>query len=294
MDHEFYDWSPRSSRAAFTWPDDARVAVCVVVSLEFLDLQPPEGTFTPPGFLGPMGPSPYPDMRNYTLREYGNRVGVFRVMSALDKHGVTPTAAVDVGVATRYPFLIDECNKRGWEFAGHGHSVNQAITSKMSDAEERDHINSALDAIEHSTGHRPRGWHGPEYCQSDRTLDILAEAGLEYVMDWPNDEQPYWMETAHGKLVSVPIALELDDVYVDWTRRIRVWEWEKMVTGAFDTLYEEGEESGRLLVLNLHPWLIGQPFRMPSLDNVLGHLRSREKVWFATGSQIADWYRRVY
>lgn len=292
MDHDYYAWSPIPFRSPLTWPDKARVALCVVVNVEHYDMEPVPGAFTPASVPGWRGRGPSPDYSTYSLREYGNRVGIFRVMKLLDKFRVPATIAIDAESAKRYRYIIKECKARGWEFAGHGQSMTQMITSKMSVDVEREHIRSALETVKTATGTPVTGWFGPEYGESDRTPAILAELGVKYVLDWPNDEQPYRMTVPKGELVSLPTLLELDDVYAHWHRRITIWRWERMVKEAFETLYMDGAASGRLLTLSLHPWLIGQPHRIKSLEEALAFMCGRGGVWKATGQQIADWYLR--
>lgn len=292
MDHELYPWSPLPARPSLRWPQAARVAVCVIVNLEHYDFEPPTGVYTPPSVPGGRGRGPSPDVAIYSLREYGSRVGIFRVMKVLDKYQVPATVAIDAATASHYPFLVRECLMRGWEFAGHGHSVTQMITSKMSDSEERDHIESALNVIGAATGIRIRGWFSPEYGESHRTPEILSQLGIEYLLDWPNDEQPYRMSVGNGELLSIPTLLELDDVYAHWHRHVSIWRWQRMVEEAFDTLHADGATSGRLLTLSIHPWLIGQPHRIKALDDALGHICGRDGVWKATGGQIADFVRQ--
>jgi peptidoglycan/xylan/chitin deacetylase (PgdA/CDA1 family) len=292
MDQGYYAWSPLPQRPPLRWPDGARVALCVVVSVEHYDWEPVPGAFTPASVPGWRGRGPTPDYAIYSLREYGNHVGIFRVIKLLDKYRVPATIAIDAKSAERYPYIVRECKARGWEFAGHGQSVTQMITSKMSVEVEREHIRSALATVKAVTGAPVTGWFGPEYGESDRTPGLLAELGVKYVLDWPNDEQPYRMNVPAGELVSIPTLLELDDVYAHWHRRVAIWRWERMIKEAFETLYVDGLANGRVLTLSLHPWLIGQPHRIRSLDAALAFICRRAGVWKATGQQIADWYLR--
>lgn len=292
MDHGHYAWSAMPFRPALRWPDGARVALCVVVNVEHYDFEPVPGAFTPASVPGWRGRGPSPDYATWSLREYGNRVGIFRVMKVLDKYRVPATVAIDSKSAERLRLVIRECKARGWEFAGHGSSVTQMITSKMSEEAEREHIASVLAAVRTATGASVTGWFGPEHGESDRTPALLAELGVSYVLDWPNDEQPYRMNVPNGKLVSLPTFIDLDDVYAHWHRRITIWRWERSVKEAFETLYSDGGTSGRLLTLSLHPWLIGQPHRIKSLDEALAFICRRTGVWKATGRQIAEHYLR--
>jgi peptidoglycan/xylan/chitin deacetylase (PgdA/CDA1 family) len=292
MDHNHYDWSSLPSRPPLRWPENARLALCVVINVEHYDMEPVPGAFTPGSVPGWRGRGPAPDYSTWSLREYGNRVGIFRLLKLLDKYGVPGTIAIDAQSARRLPFIVKQCLARGFEFAGHGHSVTQMLTSKMTAEVEREHVRSALETVKAATGTAVTGWFGPEYGESDRTPAILAELGVKYVLDWPNDEQPYRMRVPKGELISIPTLVDLDDVYAHWHRRVTIWRWERMVKEAFETLYADGAASGRVLTLSLHPWLIGQPHRIKSLDAALEFICARVGVWKATGGQIADWYLR--
>ena len=291
MDHEHYDWSPLIKRGVLKWPGDARIAVCVVVNLEHMEWSPPQGSFSV-RLAGGVSPRPFPDYSLMSHREYGHRVGIFRVLDVLDKNGIKATVAMDALTVENYPYLVDHCLKRGCEIIGHGISVSRIITSKMSEQEEREYIETSVEALKRATGSAPAGWLGPEYGESSRTPQLLAQAGISYVCDWANDEQPYPMKTDQGELFALPIMLELDDINALWWRRLTPDRYGELVRECFDTIYSEGTQTGRLLVLNLHPWLIGQPFRIGCLDEALGYLMRRQGVWAATGSEIIDWYRR--
>ena len=290
MDQDYYDWSPIVTRPVLRWPGGARVALCVILCLEHYEWGPPTDGDMAANFPGGVGRRPFPDNHHFSRREYGNRVGIFRVMDVLDKYGIRATVAMDATVAQNYPYVVQECLRRGWEFIGHGISVNRMITSNMSEEEEQGYIRTALSAVEQAVGRRPTGWLGPEYGESTRTPALLAKEGIRYVCDWPNDEQPYRMKVPQGTMVSLPVMLDLDDTIAHWERHIPIEGWARMVGDAFDVMYKDGGWDGRLLVLNLHPWLIGQPHRVPQLDAALAHICRRAKVWKATGEEIVTWY----
>ena len=292
MDHEHYAWSPISTRGVLRWPEPARVALCVVVNLEHMEWEPPPGHFEARRLAGGLGRLPSPDYVRLTHREYGHRVGIFRVLDVLEKHGIPVTIAMDALTAEHYPYLVRHCRDRGAEFIGHGVSVSRMITSNMSEAEERDYIRTAIDTLQHATGSTPRGWFGPEYGESARTPLLLAEAGIQYVCDWANDEQPYRMTAPQGELYSLPIMLELDDNHALWERRVPIDRYSQLLTESVEILCRDGAENGRLLVLNLHPWLIGQPFRIGFLDTALQVMTAGPDVWAAHGSAIVDWFRQ--
>ncbi len=288
-ENDFYERVPIVSRPKFTWPNGARLAFGIVVSLEHYELRPPEGAFLPVNLPGGMGRAPYPDFRAHSQRAYGNRIGAFRVMRALAEHGIKATAAIDVWTARNCPALVSRLRDEGWEIAGHGHAVTQVISEKMTESEERQYIRTALRALEEVIGSPPAGWHGPEYGESTRTPALLAELGVKYVMDWPNDEQPYRMKTVSGSLISVPVAVDFDDVFTYWHRRISMARWQKAVIEAIDQLLADGRENGRMLLLNLHPWLIGQPWRIGFLEALLADIAKRRGIWITTAGEIARW-----
>ena len=290
MDHNHYQWSPIVKRGSLRWPDDARVALCVIVNLEHTEWSPPEGSFSA-SMSGGLGGRPFPDYARITHREYGHRVGIFRVLDVLERHGIKATVAMDVMTAENYPYLVKHCKDRGCEIIGHGISASQMITSNMPDQEELEYIRGSVEALSRTTGAAPAGWLGPEYGESSRTPDLLAQAGISYVCDWTNDEQPYLMKDKPRKLFALPIMLELDDINALSVRGVTVIRYRELLKDAFDTLYRDGEQNGRVMVLNLHPWLIGQPFRIGYLNDALSHMFRRQGVWAATGSEIIDWFR---
>ena len=293
MDHGLYAWSPIVGRERLTWPNGARIAVAFVVSLGHFEVDPPSGAFDPPTHRSPLRIMPPPDYPTVTHREYGHRVGIFRLFELFDAHAIPATAAVDVLTAQGYPQLVTECRRRGWEVIAHGVGQRRAITAEMSEADERAYIRFALDAVGSVANARPRGWLSPEQSESTRTPGLLAEVGVDYLCDWANDDQPYLIGEADRSLVSLPLMQEISDVNLHWNRRVTMDRWATLVCEAFDTLYREGRDSGRLFVLPLHPWCIGQPFRVRYLDQVLAHIRKHDEVWVTTGAEIAAWYRRL-
>ncbi len=291
MDHGHYDWSPFTTRGVLRWPEGARVAICVIVNLERLEWQAPEGSFQVAGLSGGVWERPFPDYMRLSHRDYGHRVGIFRVLDVLEKHGIKPTVAMDALSAEHYPYLVNYCLERGCEIIGHGKSVSQMITSDLSEQQEREYIRNSVGTLKRATGVAPTGWLGVEYGESARTPQLLSQEGIRYVCDWTNDEQPYLLKSPHGELFALPIMLELDDVNALWDRHVAIGRYKDMLKEGFDTMYRDSSKSGRLLTLNLHPWLIGQPFRIRYLDDALGHMMRRKKVWAASGSEIIEWYR---
>ena len=290
MDHEHYEWSPISGRGALRWPDGARIALCVVVTLEKMEWEAPPGSFTG-SLAGGLGDRPFPDYARVSHREYGHRVGIFRVLDVLEKHGIRPTVAMDAMTAEANPYLVSHCLQRGAEIIGHGISASRMITGRMTEEDEEEYVHSSVEALRQATGAPPQGWLGPEHGESERTPGILAAAGVSYVCDWVNDERPYRMTTAQGELHALPLMWELDDVNALWDRKLPVDRYAHLLEESFDGMYEGSRESGLLMAFNLHPWLIGQPFRIGFLDQALGHMVRRQGVWPATGSEITEWFK---
>ena len=255
MDHSYYDYSPLVDRPPLAWPNGQKVALCVIVALEHFDWLPPSGAYS----LAPSGvpfSSPFPNIRTYSHYQYGVRVGIFRVMEVLDRYGIRGTLAIDATVAEQFPLVVEEAQRRGWEFIAHGRAVTQMVTSRMTEEEERRYIETSVDALRGATGERPVGWLGPEYGESVRTPELLARAGLRYTCDWPNDEQPYLMKVSAGMLMSLPILLDLDDVISHYVRHVPIMRYGRLLKEAFDGLYADGSRTGRLMAMNIHPWLI--------------------------------------
>lgn len=288
-DHDHFAYSALPQRPPLKWPDGARIAFCVYLYLEYLELDPPAGSVRDPRYGGALG-SHFPDYLNYSHREYGNRIGVFRVLDALDRHGIRATVAANAMLCERYPRLIEECRQRGFEIAAHCISATQMITSRMSEEEERAVIERSLGAVAAVTGERPQGWFGQDFSESERTPRLLAEAGLSYVADWPNDDQPYAMN--YGRpLISMPNQAEWDDTQLMAIRRVSPPRWRDVVVEAFEYLHEEASPSGSVFTLGIHPWLAGQAHRIRYLGEALARIAERDRVWQTTAGEVADWHR---
>ena len=288
----YHEWSPLNARPPLRWPDGARLAFCLFVTMEAVDWVPPPGSLVPPTLVRGEAYPHIPDVHLTSPREYGNRVGAYRVMKLLDRYDIKATAAVDAGIAEHYPALIDACRSRGWEFVAHGLRSSRMVGEAMNEDDEVRYIESSLAAVEAAAGRAPDGWMGVEYGESSRTVRLLAERGVRYVCDWPNDEQPYPMTVPTGSIVGLPIMADLDDVNALHVRRWPLASYTQMVIKAFDRLYEDGATNGRVVVLNVHPWVMGQPFRVAQLERIVRHVSRHTDVWIATGEEVVDCYNR--
>jgi len=291
MDHPHHEWSPIISRPALRWPNDARVALCVILVLEHMEWQPPADAFQVANLAGGSAPRAFPDYARLSHREYGHRVGIFRLLDVLEKHNVPATIAMDAITAENYPYLVRHCIDRGCEIIGHGVSVSRMITSKMSEVEEKDYIQSSIDSLSRATGSAPAGWLGPEYGESDRTPRLLADAGIRYVCDWANDEQPYAMTAGGNPFFALPLLYDLDDVASLAQRKVTVADYQRRLIESFDVVHHDGAANGRVMALNWHPWLVGKPFRVSAVDEALEYMMAQGGVWAATGSEIVEWYQ---
>ncbi|HSW17656.1 MAG TPA: polysaccharide deacetylase family protein [Ramlibacter sp.] len=285
MDHERYDWSMLPRRKPVAWPGGARVALWVVPALEWFPLDMKGQPFKPPGAMQ----TSYPDLRHYTLRDYGNRVGIFRLMQALDRHGIKATAAVNAAVAVRYPSLIKACQQRGWEIVANGLDMDHLHHGGLAEADEKRLIEQTLDILRKATGGAVRGWLSPAKSESFATPDLLAEAGIEYLCDWVNDDMPYAMRTRAGALHAMPHPIDIDDYTILVQNHHTEDDFRDALIDQFDLLYREATpDNGRVMAISLHPWVIGQPYRIGALEEALAHIMRRSGVWAATGSEIVD------
>jgi peptidoglycan/xylan/chitin deacetylase (PgdA/CDA1 family) len=283
MDHDRYDWSMLPQRAPVAWPNNARVALWVVPALEWFPLDMKGQPFKPPGAMQ----TAYPDLRHYTLRDYGNRVGIFRLMKALDKHGIRASVAVNAAVAVRYPSLIAECTKRHWEIIANGLDMDHLHHAGLPPEEEKKLIDSTLQILRNASGQAVRGWLSPAKSESAATLDLLAAAGMDYVCDWVNDDMPYAMRTAHGALHAMPHPVDIDDYTILVQNHHTENDFRDQLCDQFDLLYRESAtQGGRVMAISLHPWVIGQPYRIKALEEALAHIMKHKGVWAATGQEI--------
>lgn len=289
MDHALYAFTPIAQRPRLAWPGGAPLALWVVLYLDYWELSTPEGHHRAPEVQGMWGHQ-FPDLRTYSYRLYGERIGVFRILEVLARNRIRATVAAGAEICRRHPELIAACAAQGHEIAAHGTHATRMITSAMSEQDERAFIAESVDAVTRACGVRPRGWFGQDLGESTRTPDLVSEAGLEYLADWPNDDQPYWM-TLQRPLVSLPVQTELDDLQLLWLRQQATWRYPAIVQAAATRLARDGEIGGRSLGLGLRSWLFGRPHRVRYLDETLAALMRRRDIWQATAGEIAAAFR---
>jgi len=284
MDHALYAYSALPARSPLSWPGSRPVAVWICLHLEYWELEPPTSARHPAGIEGAWQIFA-PDFRTFSHREYGNRIGFFRVIDAIDQWELPVTVAANAAVCQRYPHLVRECCERGWEIAAGGTHATRMISSDMTEPEERAYVATSKEAVRAVTGLDPEGWIGQDFGESTKTPYIVADHGFRYLADWPNDELPYWMATV-PPLVSVPQQTEWDDVTLLWMRQLATDRFPRIVDSALGRLARDGQRGGRTFVLNVHPWLFGQPHRIRYLRETLEAI-DRHDVWATTAGGIA-------
>ncbi len=288
MDHDLYDWSILQKREPVKWPNDAKVALWISYSLEFFPLDQPAKPFKAPGGMV----TPYPDLRHFTTRDYGNRVGIQRLWKVLDKHGLKASAAVNSKVAERYPYLVNKINERGDELIGHGVDMGKIHYGGMDDGEEQALIKESLESLRQASGQPVTGWWSPGKSQSWNTMKHLAANGVVYCCDWGNDDMPYQMNEAGGNLWAMPHGDEIWDRTIIMDKKHNEEEFVEEVQDAFSVLYNETDKyGGRVLSLVLTPYIMGLHYRIKYLDQVLGWIKEHDGVWSATGTEILDAFK---
>jgi allantoinase len=281
MDNQLFDYSPITERPPLAWPDGARVAFYVGLNIEHYQVDRPSTSI----FGGTAGLAP--DPLNYGWRDYGPRVGVWRLIESLDRLGLRASVLLNSDVCSRYPQIIDAGRERGWAWLAHGRD-NSTFEAGMSADEERDYLAEVVDTIEKATGSRPKGWLGPALTETFETPRILAELGLSYVLDWCNDDQPYRLNV--DGMLSVPYSIEVNDVTLFVGKSLSGPDFRQIVIDQFDQLYEDSATSGRVMALCLHPFIVNQPFRHKYLVQALEHIAGHSGVWLTTSDEIAAHY----
>ena len=287
-------YSPIAGRRPLALPQGARVAVWVIVNVEEWDPREPmpRTVLTPPA-----GGAPMPDIPNWAWHEYGNRVGFWRLLEALDEHRVRAVLAINGSAIERYRPIAEAARERGWEFIGHG--FTQRNMQKVAD--ERDDIRNTAAAIRTVTGKNPRGWLGPGLTETWETPDLLVEEGYDYVCDWVLDDEPVWLKTRTGPIVNLPYTQECNDVAMMLIQHHPAREYFDRARDQFDQIYRDAgprtagpggplRGSARVMALVVHPYIMGAPHRLKYFRAALAHARQHPDVLFWTGEEILDWF----
>lgn len=284
LPHERFDYSAIVDRKPWRLPKGARIAVWTIVNIEEWDIEKPMARQY---LTAPQGVAVVPDVPNWAWHDYGMRVGFWRMHEALTKRKIPATTSLNANVCNSYPRVAEAMRDAGWEFMGHG--LKQGAMHTLPD--QGAVIRESIEIIEKFTGKKPKGWLGPGLTETWETLDLLAEAGIEYVSDWVNDDQPYEIRTTHGPLVSVPYTLELNDIPMMVIQHHESTAWVQRCCDQFDRLYAEGSKNPRVMALAVHPYIHGVPHRIKYFEAVYDYMRRKKGVWLTTGEEIHDWWK---
>lgn len=276
-----YEYSPIVDRDPITWPGGRKVAVHLGLNVEHFRFGRPSTS------IWPGTAELTPDALNHGWRDYGSRVGIWRIIESLDRHGVRPSVLLNSSVVEAHPQIVAAGIERDWTWLAHGRT-NSELHTDLSIDEERRVLAEITDTIFSATGRSPRGWMGPGLTETHRTPELLAELGYSYVLDWTHDDQPFPL-TIPG-MFSVPYSVELNDLLL-FGKGLTGPDFLQMVIDSYEQLCADSATSGRVLPIALHPFVIGQPFRLRYLDDALAYLAAQPDAWLTTTDEIVDAYR---
>lgn len=276
-----YGYGALPARPVYDWPGGTRLAVYLGLNLETFDFGSGLGAELAPG-------GPQPDILNYAWRDWGNRVGAWRIKAMLDALDLPASVLVNSRLYRDCPGLIEAFRARGDEIVGHGRT-NAERQGILGEAQERALIAEATDILTREEGRAPAGWLGPWISQSHRTPDLLAEAGYGYLLDWCHDDQPTWLATrGGGRILALPYPQELNDIPAIVARKATGRQFAEMIVDAFDEMLEQAGEAPLVMGIALHAYIVGQPQRLRPLRAALRHIAAhRERVWITTAGAIA-------
>ena len=258
-------YQPITDRPRLTWPGGARVAVWVVPNVEHYEYLPPLT-----GGRNAWPRTPHPDVLGYGLRDFGNRVWLWRMAEVTDALGIPLTLSLNMANWLHYPEIFEAAQARGWDVMAHG-LYNTRYHWDMSEHAERDAIHECVEIYRNLTGQPLRGWFSPAATWTDNTPDLVAEAGISYYCDWYHDDQPTRMQVRQGSLITLPYQMDINDAMI-WRHHFEADDFAQMVIDHFDTLWREGAEQGRVVCIALHPYIMGQPHRIRALERALRYV----------------------
>jgi peptidoglycan/xylan/chitin deacetylase (PgdA/CDA1 family) len=278
--HDRYDYVPITKRPVYDWPEGKRLAVFFCNNIEWFAFGSGLGSDST-GLPAPQS------QRNYAWRDYGNRVGLWHYLDLLDEFGLPGAHNVNSTVLEACPDIVERLNGRGDEYVGHGRT-NSERQDVLWEEDEARLIAECTGVVSQLAGKRPEGWLGPYIAQTRVTLDLLKEAGYRYVMDWPVDDQPIWLRTRSGPILTVPYPIELNDSPALLFRQHTAREFSRMVIDQFDEMLEQSRKYPLVFSVALHPFVIGQPHRLHAFRDAVRHIMAhRDALWITTPGEIA-------
>lgn len=283
-DPGLYDFTPWRGRPKIVWPEGKTVAVWVAPNLEFYELDPPANP------LRKSWAKPHPDVVGYSHRDHANRVSHWRMADVMTRHGFPGSVSLSVALCDHIPEVVADARQRGWEFFSHG-IYNTRYSYGMDEAQERAIIEDAIRTVHAATGQTIRGWLAPALTHTPRTLDLIAEYGLDYTCDLYHDDQPTAVKVKSGTLTAIPYSLEVNDHYGFFVYNMSPRDYADTLIRQFERLAAEGEASGTVMCIPLHSYLIGQPHRIGPFEEVLRHIAADGRAWIARAGEIVDAWR---
>jgi allantoinase len=287
--HGRFDYEPITRRTDYRWPNGAGLAVYIGFNLEHFAWGQGHGAR-----LGPV--SPQPDVLNHAWREYGNRVGAWRCLELFDDLALPSASLVNTALYDHCPELVAACVARGDEIVAHGHT-NAERQDGFTEAQERQLLIDCRTRIERESACAPRGWLSPWIAESPVTSDLLAETGYAYTLNWCHDDQPVKMRTRSARtLWSIPYPQELNDIPMIIARQMDAKDFAQIIVDNFDEMLVQAQRMPLVMGIALHPYIIGQPYRLRHLRRALSHIaqaRDRNLIWMTTPGAILELMQRI-
>jgi len=285
MDNPHYGWDPVDRRKRVLLKDGAKCVATIIIPVEFFPLNPPAKPFKQPGAMV----TPYPDLRHFTSRDYGNRVGVFRLLRALDAEGLRATFALNAEIAQRYRPLVDAISGAGHEIAAHGVSTAQIHHAGLSEAEETELVLAARAALPNAST-----WMSPARNESFRTLDLIRAAGFTACLDWEADQRPLALRTKSGPIMALPHYNELGDFKLLIERAQSEDDWaDQVIEAAAYSVARHDKEGASALAFTMTPYVAGQPFRIHAVRRILNALATLNGLKVATAADCCRQFAEV-
>jgi allantoinase len=282
--HKRYDYSPITARPDYSWPDGKRLAFWIGTNVELYAFGTGLGN-------DPTKHGEPQNQRNFAWRDYGNRVGFWNLLDLYDEFKLPASHLVNSLLYEAHPQLFERIRARGDDVIGHGRT-NAERQRGLWELDEKRLIDDATQAITAHEGKPPKGWLGGAAAENAATLDLLKEAGYTYVLDWPCDDQPIWLKTRAGKILSLPYPVELNDAGALIWRQHTGREFADMIVDQFDEMIERSADRPLVFSLSLHPYIVGQPQRIRPLREAFRHIMNhplRDRIWFTRGDELADY-----